>query len=493
MTILPGRNEELSSTSINGFNIGINRLLETDSSENEEISNAEKLEAAIKVVEFISSKNLQKEFFIKKQITASIPSLLEDEEVCNVNDCELIKKMQPVLNNIYEINEKNGEIYDRKNYENRYRNIATNYLFNNNVSLEDTLRKIEDITKIYYIPLDKIDFSIGFVTVASIIAISFLMLISMIFLFFDNFQPFLKFLPIDSWFILISGIILILCSGLTNIEKLTITKCHLQISLLEIGITMYLSVILFKLVINLPSEIKFGRWVKKHKYLFLLSFISFDIILSGLAALNPYKIKNQIVEDGQNYKTCNMEHTLGKLIILIMSTEKFIYVLFISFLLFIEWNMKKIFYEVRFIMFAIYSNLLLLSISLIGSYIFVKKYYLNFIFQKCILAFTAILSYTCLYGFKLFLAIFEKKDLKLAFIDKISRNFVSGSDLKTQKSVEENDKSFTGYNDIIYDEDSKNNQQKKSLYSKIISYHYSSFSSITNDDDDDDNENNVSL
>jgi len=99
--------------------------------------------------------------------------------------------------------------------------------------------------------------------------------------------------------------------------------------------TIYLSIILYELIINLPSEIKFGKWVKKHKYLFLLILYSIDITLTGLTILDPYTIKNVIIDDGQNYRICKMEYTLRKLIIIIMSSEKFIFILFISFLIFI--------------------------------------------------------------------------------------------------------------------------------------------------------------
>jgi len=48
--------------------------------------------------------------------------------------------MQPILNRIYE---KNGGMYDRNVYEYKYREIAVNYLFNDNVNLEDTIKKLK--------------------------------------------------------------------------------------------------------------------------------------------------------------------------------------------------------------------------------------------------------------------------------------------------------------------------------------------------------------
>jgi len=493
MTILPGRNEELSSASINGFNIGINKLLEI--TEPKSITNTEKLEAAIKVTEFLISKDLQKKLFVNRDIIASMPSLYEDEEVCSVNECELYKKMQPIVNRIYEINELSKEINRRSYYEDNFRKFAVNYLFNDDVDLEDTLRKIEDITKIYYIPLDS---SLGFITVVLISVLAILMFMSLIFLFFENYQPFFEILSIDSWFILILGIVMILCSCLTSIGELTISKCHLKTCLLEMGIIIYLLIILYELIVNLSSEIILCEWIKKHKYLVLLFIFIIDILLSGLTLLNPYTIENIIVEDGFNYKTCEMKHTYGKLAIIIMSIEKLTFILCISFLIFVEWNMKKCFYEIRFIMFAIYSNLLLLLVSHILGYINVRNYYLNFIIQQSILIFISILSYTCSYGFKLFLALVGKKDLKIAFINRINENFINSTTSKTrktvedsvmnyeiEKTVEESNVDVIATNDITSEDNSNNNNQKRqTLYSKIISYHYSSFSTIDHDYND---------
>jgi len=486
MALLPGRNEELSSTSINGFNVGINKLLETKYSESGDVSNAEKLEAALKVTEYITSKDFQKKLFIKKDIVASMPSLLEDEDVCKANDCELYKNMQPIPENIFEKSSKN---YDRNAYEFKYRDIVINYLYNNDVDLEDTLRTIDDITKIHYASLDKIS-SVGFITAAVIITVAFLMLLSLVFIFFENYQPFFEFFSIDSWFILIFGIIIVLSSSLLNIGEVTVNKCHLKSSLLEIGITVYLSIILYQLIINLPSEIKLIEWIKKHKYLFLLFFYLNDILFTGLTILNPYNIKTIIVEDGHNYQLCKMENIYGKLIFIIMSSEKVFYVLLISFLIFVEWNMNKIYYELRFIMFAIYSDLLLLSLTVIINFINFKNYYVRFIIKQSILLFIYVLSYTSLYGFKLILALLRKKDLKITFINKIYENFVNSSGFQTQKSIED---SFTNYktektvedsgitvtatNDISSDNSSRDYQRKKSLYAKIISYHYSTFTS----------------
>jgi len=93
-------------------------------------------------------------------------------------------------------------------------------------------------------------------------------------------------------------------------------------------------------------------------------------------------------------------------------------------------------------MFTIYPDLLLMSVSLIINFINIKSYYLNIILQHCILILISILSYICTFGYKLTFAFLRKKDLKIAFINKINESFMISTNLKTHKTVEE---SVTSY------------------------------------------------
>jgi len=63
-TILPGRNEKLSSSSVSGYSIGINSLLEIHVSKDKEVSNVKKFESSINVTEFLNYKDTQRIFLI---------------------------------------------------------------------------------------------------------------------------------------------------------------------------------------------------------------------------------------------------------------------------------------------------------------------------------------------------------------------------------------------------------------------------------------------
>jgi len=500
MTTLPGRNEELSAASISGYNIGINSLLATTHSEDENITNKEKLDACIKVAEFLNSKDTQKTFMINGDSITAMSSLFDDKDVCDVNNCDLLKEMQPVVNKIYETN---GGMYERTEYETRFRNLAFKYIFEDNVDLKDTLKKMDDIVKIYNIPLNNI---FGLITFALIIILGILMLSSSIFLFLENFKPFFKFLSTDSWFIIIIGSVLILGTSLMNLGDNTATKCNLKVCLLDIGVKLYLSVISYELISNLPSEIKPSVWIKNRKYLFLSVLFFIEILLNILLMIDPFGVKNVIKEEGQNYKECKMKSTFGKSIVIIMGLEKVLLILSILFLLFVEWNKRKIYYELRYILFSIYFNLLLLFVSFLVDIVKINNYYIHCAIQEFILILISILVYSSLYGYKLFLALCNGKNV--AFINNKNKNFIDGNDMKVEKSYEEgygvnysfkttnngenngeNNSNNNSRNNISNNRNNVNNrnngrkgnqqEQKPSIFSKILSYHYSPFLSST--------------
>ena len=467
MAILPGHKENISTASINGYNVGINNEIEIFD---------ERREAAIKVIKYITSKEMQKQYFLKGDIVTAIPSLYDDEEVCKKKDCKLFKNIQPLLDieQIY-------DFYDKYKYEEKFGKLAASYLFDNK-DLSKVLKKIEDITKIYYISLGEDDNYIGLIIIIIVSIFSILMLFSLIFTFMENFQPFFENLSIDSWFLLIIGFILILCTALTNIGKLSERKCHLGIFLNSIGVSLYLITILYELIINFPEDNKFFRWVRKHKYLFLLFFLSIDFAFNGLSMINPFSVQTKIIENSHNYQICKMTTSLGKSMIFSVIFDKFILLIINSFLIFFEWNIKRTFYEVRFILLALYSNLLLVLIFLFINFIRIN-YYSHFIIQEGVIIFMSISSYIILYGYKLYSAFMKKQNVKLKFINSINKNFIDKSECFNKSQLEEYiTKTTTVVEDNNTDTEIENNEQinveqlvenNPSFFTKMLHYHYS--------------------
>jgi len=416
---LPGGKEGISAASVNGYNVGINSLIENLD---------ERRDAALEVIKFITSKEMQKHYFINGIIVPAIPSLYDDEEVCKINDCELYNNLQRLLDTPH-------DFYDQDKYEEKYGKLATSYIFKNN-DLSSVLNKIEDITKIYYVSLGSDNYYIGLIIVILVPLFSTLMYLSLIFTFIKKFKPFFLNLSIDSWFLLITGFVFILCTALTNIGILSVTKCHLKIALNSMGMTLYLIILLYELIINFPKENKYCKWIKKHKYFYFAFFILIDITFNRLSMIKPYSISNKIIEDRHNYQICEMTNYFGKSMIYSMIIAKAIIFIVISYLIFMEWNSKKIFYEVRFIFMALYSNLLLAFISVIVGMTQINSF-AHFVIQEFIIIFMSVSSYIFLYGYRLYLAFTnkKKKNLKLKFPNDVYKSVTIKSNIENKQNI----------------------------------------------------------
>jgi len=482
MSILPGSKEDLSAASISGFNVGINNLLEeenTDDLQNSDVTNKEKLDAAVRVIKFISSKEIQKIFFMKGASVAAMPPLFDDIEVCKVKNCEMYKNMQPLM--VRSTDMCNGK-FEKNEYESKFRKYALKYIYEDNVDLDETLKSIEDIIKIHYISLDKTDTSIGYIAIIIIFIISLLMIFSLVFLFFENFQPFFKFLSLDSWILLIIGLILILWTILTYIGQITSIKCCLRVILFDIGLTLYLVNILYELISNINEEIKICIWIKNHKYLFILFFLFIDFGLNTLITMFPYDVKDRIIDDGENFQICKMKNAYGKFILYLIIINKLFFLLVILFFIFLEWNLKKIFYEVRFIVLAIYSNFLLLFMIFLVDVSHINSYITYFYIYACIIFFISLSSYLFLYGYKLCLAFLRKKNIKLLYINSINKSFINDSDYSKSKSETRKENvgfeseycnSYIDANNDNINTNTENKDNKDTLFSRLIDIHYS--------------------
>jgi len=95
VTILPGSKEGISGSYIGGDNISINKFIEK-----------EKVEAAIKALQYMTSKDVQKRMMAEFNIFSGIYSLYKEKELCDMGDlCDIYKNVQPVVKPISRTND----------------------------------------------------------------------------------------------------------------------------------------------------------------------------------------------------------------------------------------------------------------------------------------------------------------------------------------------------------------------------------------------------
>ena len=458
-TFLPGIKEGISSASIVGNDIGIIKNIAK-----------EKKDAAIEVYKFFTSKESQKGFFVQGYMSA-INEFWDDENLCKINGlCDIIKNVQYISEPKF--------IHDEpEKYRKKYQKYIYQFLYGNK-TIDEILKQFNDITKIYYVSLDTEDSNIGLICFIYISVVSAFMLLSLIFIYRENFNPFFRFLSEDFWIITVLGSVIILWVPYLEYGPVEKLKCHLKPLLLCIGFTFNICPTKHKLITQFPEENKISIWVERHRYLFLLFSIVTDILLCSISLINPYTSQSILVEDGENFELCKFN---GKYSIIILYAFKFLIVLLILFLIFVEWNNSATMYDMRFIIITLYIDILVVIPMLVFHIMDIRNYIGNFIIQTLIMSIISISNYIFLFGFRLILAFIRKKNLKLQFINNINEKFIN-NDTKIQatKSFDVDNTTFNNRSNINDEyEDSENTtptmMNKTNFFSRMVDYHYTTY------------------
>jgi len=231
-SIIPGLKEGISGTVVVGSNVGIIKSIPEY-----------KKEATLEVYKYITSKDFQKRIFESRTALTAVNELMNDENICKKAPCDIIKKLQITGEPSFI---KEGPV----DYRKRYKRYIYQFLFGEKVTVNETLKKINDITKYYYISLDTKDSYVGLFCFILFSVVSVLMISSLIFLFKEACNPFFMFLSEDSWILTVLGSIVILWVPLIDYGPITTLKCHLKPLLISIGYTLNIYPALHKLIIQ---------------------------------------------------------------------------------------------------------------------------------------------------------------------------------------------------------------------------------------------------
>jgi len=189
-SILPGIKKGISGFFIDGNNMGIIKNISED-----------KKEAALEVLKYFTSKEYQIKIFNEKCIPA-ISELWYDEELCKNELCDIAKSDQFTMEPEF--------IKDKPDYyRKKYQKYIYQYLYGNDITVDEASKHIEDLTKVYYVSLDTKNSYVGLICFVFFSVISAFMLLSLIFIFVDNFNPFFMFLSEEFWIITVLGSIMV--------------------------------------------------------------------------------------------------------------------------------------------------------------------------------------------------------------------------------------------------------------------------------------------
>jgi len=453
VSILPGLKNGVSGSVIAGSNIGIIRDL-----------SEEKRKETYEVFKFLTSKYFKRKMFEEGLGKTSVTELLDDEEICNKTSCDLLKEIQFTVEPTFL---KNGP----EDYRKRYKKYIYEYLYENK-SLEDTVKKVNDIIKVYRISLSTEDSYVGLIFFIIFTVLSILMFLSLFFIFVENFEIIFKFLSLDFWIISVIGSIMIFCIPFISYGRVNQVKCFLKILLLSLGYTLSVCPALHKLIAQHPGQGKIALWINENKYLFLFSNILIDLFLNSISLANPYVSKSVFVQDGESFEICEFDN----INLIIIFTYKFIIILLFLYLIFVEWNILDTIYDVRFTVLAIYSNILTFILIYVFTFFEIKHYEYSFIIPSAIISTTAISNYLFLYGIRIIFKLIKKGDPNFELVNRESYCRVALNDVHSNpgNAIESTPTTKTDRN-VPETNDNENviEQNKKlNFIKRTIKYHY---------------------
>ncbi|ORX85081.1 periplasmic binding protein-like II [Anaeromyces robustus] len=449
ITTIPGNKKGISGTITGGYNVGLNGYIKE-----------EKIEPSREVLMYITSKDVQKKIITDRHRFSGISSLYNEKEVCDkVNICEIYKKLQFVERPLTLTNNYSG-------YSGIFRYYIYKYLYgDDDMNPAEILKKIDDLTKYYYISPKLKDSNIGIFIFIIYGILSFIIIFSSIFLFIDKFDSYFSFLSKDFWILSLIGYVLILYISYLDLGKVTILKCYLKLLFQYLSFTFIFIPIFCRLISNYPEVNKFSEWINNHQYIFVVTFIIIDLLISGLIS-NSFSINNIINHDSKNFQTCKINGIFSNILIIATALFKLMIILFSLFLIFLEWFLKITYNDVRLCTAAYYISILLIILLTIFDNINIRNYNVYFTIRELTIIIFVITNYILLYGIRIMIIMNNNKNNKDYYIEKT-----------TQSSIEEISSSlkrFSTTSEISSVNNSSSSSSKDSypLLIKLLNYHY---------------------
>ena len=464
-TAIPGENGVFGSILSPSF-IAINRYVEED----------HKI-AAVEFLKYYTSAKVQKEYFMKNGLFSIISSLYDDEEACLYIDCDVIKEANPYIFVGYDTGE-----YTQTDYYNKIREYVYKYVYGD-VPIDETMKKLNDLKKIYNFSVDTTDSSAGLIILITFCVTLCIMIVPIVIHTRKEIEK--SFLPNDFWIISLLGSMFIQCTIFANYGKLTTTNCLLKIFAFNTFYLINIIPIFNQLIINFPESNKISSWFEKRKnrYLFLSLALLCNFILIGLFFFFPFELKFELIIDGENYQKCVPETVLSSIINESIYAIDIIIIVCSLLLLFFEWNLKIFSIHTKLMTSLMFIDLLLLIIYEIFNHIDIKNYVVNGVMLYIIIFFISLSNFILVYLSKYYrIFIKNSKDSIEEIIGKLKENEKQFSPSDTSNVLKTSD--YTNTSEVTTDSYSrnsnissrkKNNVAKSANSSKIsvlMKYHY---------------------
>jgi len=314
---------------------------------------------------------------------AGITELYDDKETCQLTDCDVMKGSYP-----YSFMNNDVNLYGNDNYHKLYRQYMFDYIYGNE-PLDDVLKKVENLSKIYTFSLKTDDSYIGLFVFIIFLIFFTIITISIVFVFIKKLEYRFRFISKNLWVITTLGSLIIMSSIVTLYGDVTNAKCHLRMTLINVGFILSICPSLHKLLTNFPRNNNFSSWISVNKYIFIIIVILFTLGLNEIFAMSSYSLNSIVSTEGKQYTKCVINSIFGSIIYYIMQIYNFSIIVISLALIFMEWNLKETSLDVKYLATAFFMDTISFILLIIFDKIEFKSYILyNVVLAICILLFS---------------------------------------------------------------------------------------------------------
>jgi len=310
--------------------------------------------------------------------------LYKDEEVCSILNCQIIRNLQ-LVNKTNVANQYNIFEYEHKYLKNFY-----DFLYGNS-NVKTAIQNIENLTKFYYMNLDK-DNIFGIIVFTIINIFVFIVLGSYIFSRIPKFKQYYVMYSISMWINYCGASLFIIYSLLMKFGKPSRFKCHNFILMLLTGYTMLNVPSLSFVIVHYPKwNNKYFKWIQNNEKKFLYISYIIEGLFILLSAFNPsFKPIKIYVDNSKNFYQCKIDtsNIFGFVLLIIELAFHVILFLILIVFLILEFNIKAI----RPYMKSMLYNLSLDGVAFFALFLILminkNSYYL-----ECLCPFTVLLMF----------------------------------------------------------------------------------------------------
>ena len=286
------------------------------------------------------------------------------------------------------------------------------YLFGNgNITATEAVGKINRIFAVHNFSIDTDESVSGLIIFIVVLITLSIMILSVFLIFIKSLIKYFEFLPKDMWIVSIIGSVLIMSAIFTLYGNITVFKCHIRLTCIFGGFYVFILPILWKLIINIPETNSYSIWIQNHLYSFISLMTLVEILIQLSRILIPlYKVNKIIIIDGNNFMDCSKINGFGSVVYYFEVVWLLTLLACILFLVFIEWNIKMFYFEIRCIIASIFITILSFIMFLIVFKFNIKNYIAYNSFYACTIYVLSLSNYFFIYGVKLFRPLIRNKE-----------------------------------------------------------------------------------